>query len=324
MTSAPETPLLPQYSELLARPGYPPGSSWGVFGAEDELGTLNLLDAGCALRASTLVRKGAVFSLNWNLEYPDPPLFGRKPLVHKFIDGGHTGVDDYYDRFHPQASSQWDALSHIPHPEFGFYNGRSLDEIRPVTGNKNGTHNAARRGIAGRFVLADVERYRRATGGAIGYLEPDGVGLDELIRTLGHQDVELRQGDILLVRFGWAEWYEAEASAEDKARLAESMPPVSPGLKPERALVEWLWDSHIAAIAADNPGLEVGPVVFEVGKFMHYDLIALLGLAVGELFDLGPLARDCAADEVYEGMFVSAPLNKLGGIGSSANALALK
>jgi kynurenine formamidase len=314
---------LPTYAELGGQDGVPAGASWSVFGREDELGTLNLVDAECVLRAKSLVRKGAVFSLNWKLEYPDPPLFGRKALVHGFIDGGHTGVDDYYDRFHPQASSQWDSLSHIPHPEFGFYNGRSLDEIRPGSGNKNGAHNAARRGIVGRFVLVDVERYRRANGGSVRYLESDGVSLEELVGALAYQEVELRRGDIVLVRFGWVEWYENEASATEKAQLAASIP-VSPGLEPSRALVEWLWDSHIAAIASDNPGLEAGPVVFEVGKFMHYDLIPLLGLAVGELFELGALAEDCASDRVYEGMFVAAPLNKLGGIGSSANAIALK
>jgi hypothetical protein len=53
-------------------------------------------------------------------------------------------------------------------------------------------------------------------------------------------------------------------------------------------------------------------------------LIPLLGMTVGELFELGHLAADCASDGVYEGMLVAAPLNKLGGIGSPANALALK
>jgi hypothetical protein len=47
-------------------------------------------------------------------------------------------------------------------------------------------------------------------------------------------------------------------------------------------------------------------------------------MAVGELFDLGKLAVDCEEDGIYEGMFVSAPLNKLGGIGSPANAIAIK
>ena len=315
---------LPSYDELPIDPRMPARSAWGVFGTDDELGTLNLLDDERVLRASRLVRKGAVFSLNWRLEEPDPPLFGRKALQHEFVDGGHRGVDDYYNRFHPQASSQWDALSHIPHPDHGFYNGRSLEDIRPITGNKNGIHHAARRGIAGRFVLADVERYRRRVGRPIRNDLSDAIGVEDLEATLADQQVELEVGDILLIRLGWIEWYEAHADPETRRDLASSELPRSPGLKQEPALVRWLWDRHVAAVAADNPGLEATPFEFAVGSFLHYDLIPLLGITVGELFELGRLADDCASDGVYEGMFVAAPLNKLGGIGSSANALALK
>jgi hypothetical protein len=71
--------------------------------------------------------------------------------------------------------------------------------------------------------------------------------------------------------------------------------------------------------------LEVQP--FDTGSvdgFLHYRLIPLLGIAIGEMFALDALGADCKADGRYEGLFVSAPLNKPGGIGSTANALALK
>ncbi len=61
-----------------------------------------------------------------------------------------------------------------------------------------------------------------------------------------------------------------------------------------------------------------------VEGFLHYRLVAFLGLAVGELFMLEALAEDCAATRVYEGLFVSAPLNMPGGAGSTANAIAIK
>lgn len=319
-----ETSELPSYDQLPIDPRMPPRSAWGVFGPDDELGTLNLLDHSRALHASQLVRKGAVFSLNWKMEEPEPPLFGRKSMRHRFIDGGHTGVDDYYDRFHPQSSSQWDALSHMPHPDHGFYNGRSLEDIRPETGNKNGIHNAARHGIAGRFVLADVERYRRRIGWPIRNDQPDAVSVEDLEGTLSSQDVELDIGDILLVRVGWIEWYEKHAGSRLRQEMASMRLPVSPGLEQEPGMARWLWDHHVSAVAADNPGLEKTPFEFAVGSFLHYDLIALLGITVGELFQLGSLAADCEADNVYDGLLVAAPLNKLGGIGSSANALALK
>ena len=42
---------------------------------------------------------------------------------------------------------------------------------------------------------------------------------------------------------------------------------------------------------------------------MHIRLLPLLGLPLGEFFDLDRLADDCAADGVYEFLFTSAPLN---------------
>jgi hypothetical protein len=53
-------------------------------------------------------------------------------------------------------------------------------------------------------------------------------------------------------------------------------------------------------------------------------VLALLGIPIGELWALDKLAADCADDGQYEFLFTSAPLNKLGGIGSPPNALAIK
>jgi hypothetical protein len=47
-------------------------------------------------------------------------------------------------------------------------------------------------------------------------------------------------------------------------------------------------------------------------------------MALGELWWLDDLAADCARDGVYETFFVAAPLNAPGGIGSPANAIAIK
>jgi kynurenine formamidase len=315
---------LPSYDQLPTDPAMPARSAWGVFGSDDELGTLNLLTADRVLRASRLIRKGSVFPLNWSLEKPNPPMFGRKPMRHEFVNAGHRGVDDYYDQFYPQSSSQWDALSHIPHPDHGFYNGRTIDEVRPAAGNKNGIHNAARHGIAGRFVLADVERYRRKVGRPIFNDGSDKIDVDDLEATLADEKVEVGAGDILLVRCGWIEWYDNLANDELRSELATQAIPPSPGLKQEPDMARWLWDRHVAAVAADNPGLEAMPFEYEVGAFLHYDLISLLGITIGELFALGDLASDCASDGIYEGLLVAAPLNKLGGIGSPANAVALK
>lgn len=52
--------------------------------------------------------------------------------------------------------------------------------------------------------------------------------------------------------------------------------------------------------------------------------MAMLGIPLGEFFDLDTLAADCADDGVYDFCFTSAPLRIPGGIGSPPNALAIK
>lgn len=53
-------------------------------------------------------------------------------------------------------------------------------------------------------------------------------------------------------------------------------------------------------------------------------LLPLLGIPIGELFDLDRLAEDCVTDGVWEGLFTSAPLNLRGGVASPPNALVIK
>jgi len=103
---------------------------------------------------------------------------------------------------------------------------------------------------------------------------------------------------------------------------------VAPGLVHAEAVCEYLWDSHAAAIACDTYGVEVFPADRSAQAhpfgFLHSMLIGQFGMALGELWWLSDLAADCAADGVYEMFAVSAPLNAPGGIGSPANAVAIK
>jgi len=61
---------LPSYQQLLDRDDAPAGSSWGLWGERDVLGSLNLLTEERARRGAGLVRRGAVFNLN--LAFLDP------------------------------------------------------------------------------------------------------------------------------------------------------------------------------------------------------------------------------------------------------------
>jgi hypothetical protein len=58
--------------------------------------------------------------------------------------------------------------------------------------------------------------------------------------------------------------------------------------------------------------------------FAHALLLPMLGIPLGEMFDLSALAADCAVDGRYACLFVSAPLNVPHGVATPPNALAIK
>ena len=297
----------------------PPASSWGLWGVDDELGCLNLLIPERIAAAAKLVRRGAVFPLNLRIDRPDPPLYGRGAVKHTITGAGGNGRDDYLDNFWPQASSQWDSLRHIRHPEHGFYNGVPDGQIVAGDGGKLGIDTMARRGIAGRCVLLDVARHRDVDPSARGT-----ISTADLDATAAAQGVEVHAGDILLIRTGWLAWYLNEATPGQRAAMPDRGQLRSPGLAATEDMAAWLWDRGVAAVAADNPALEAWPPLSETGGFLHHRLIPLLGMPIGELWWLEDLAADCAADGVFEAFFTSAPLNVPGGVGSPPNAMAIK
>jgi kynurenine formamidase len=314
--------LRPRYAELAAGDAPIPGCAWGRWGDDDEVGAFNDVTAEHVVAAAGLVRRGAVFSLNWRLDLPSPPLFSRGPLRHVVHDRG-VGLDDHLDNFFPQCSSQWDALSHYSHPRYGFYGGRSSADLM-AEHPRNGIDNLAERGIAARFVLADVARWREGVGRPIDHAAGEPIPLADLRETLHSQGVSPQLGDVLLVRFGWVGWYERQ-DAKTRAALApaDRWAAAYTGLQPDEETVAWLWDSGAVAVAGDAVALEVFP--FDpMGTHLHGHLIGLLGMPIGEMWALDALAADCAADGRYTGLLTAAPLNIRGGIGSPANALALK
>jgi kynurenine formamidase len=316
---------LPSYDELPVREGAPAGSSWGLWGDDDVFGCLNLLTPERLVEAAGLVRKGAAFALNLELELPDPPLFGRAATQHQVLGvGGHDDVLT----FNTQSSSQWDGFRHV-RSHHGHYNG--------IADEDHGMHHWARRGIAGRAVLADVARWREADGRPLQMDAPDAILPEDITATLAAQGVELRTGDVLLLRTGWLQWYRALGS---DARHAVATGLKAPGIRPGVKTAAFLWDAHVAAIGADNPAVEAWPPGATLSPeevaaarndpergpevFVHLSLLPLLGLPLGELWDLDALADDCASDGVYEGLFTSAPLRVRGGVASPPNALVLK
>lgn len=316
---------LPSFDELPLKSGYPPHSAWGLFGDEDQVGTLNLLTPERVAAASRLVRDGQVFALNWELELPYPPLFNRPALNHTIKRRRQNVFDDIYDNFNTQSSSQWDGLTHYGHREYGFYNGVSEDQITGAAGTRNGIEHWARRGIAGRGVLIDFKRFVSAQGIAFNPGERYAISAEQLQAAADWQGLRFQTGDILLLRTGWIEWYDG-LNGEQRRQIAQPGALQIAGLDQSEDSLRFLWDNHFAAIGSDNPDFEAYPPLKDgqPGEMMHSTIIGLWGMPIGEMFKLDALAAACATDRRYEFFFTSAPLNKLGGVASPPNALAIK
>lgn len=313
----------------------PPHSSWEFFGPGDQLGTINFLTPDRVAAGATMVRTGRRFGLDYPITAFEPyPTGTRRPLEHHVFANNEWHRDDWVDSFYLQSSSQLDALRHIAHPEHGFYNG--LDPARnDERSTELGIHNWATAGIAGRGVLLDVPRYFAEHGLPYDPARTLAIGPDLLDDVAAAQGVSWRGGDLLLLRTGWAEhWLALTPEARRVAPWRSS-----PGLAQREAILRWLWDREIALVAADNLAVEADPVVdsdfrmpgdaapekgVDHSGMLHRPLIALLGMAVGELWKLDELAADCAADGVSEFFLSCKPLNLPGGVGSPPNAIAIK
>ncbi len=313
---------LPSFDQLPVKPGNPPHSAWGLWGDQDEIGTINLLTAERVAAAARLVRTGQIFPLNWKLELPDPPLFGREKLKHEIKRKRGFVNDDVYHDFNTQSSSQWDGLTHYGNTTYhGFYNGVQDADITGQEGTRNGIQAWARRGIAGRGVLLDYRRW--ALGNNISYSpgQPHRITVAELEAVAQAQGISFQVGDILIVRCGWVEWY-LTLSETERIEFAK-MPHTGAGLEQGEASLRFLWDNHFAAIAGDAIAFEAYPPQPPTG-FMHETILGLWGMPIGEMFFLEELAAACANDGIYEFLLTAAPLNKLGGVASPPNALAIK
>jgi kynurenine formamidase len=308
------------------------GSAWGVFGPEDQLGTLNHLTRDRVRDAALLVREGLTFNLNLRLDAFDPPLIAHRGSIDHHVFGLNAfHRDERIDNLFTQASTQIDGLRHFAHPDHGFYNGFDGDTLTAGTEDL-GVQNIAERGIVGRGLLIDVARYREHIGRPVDQDSNEQIAVSELDDVLAWQRSPVMPGDILLVRFGWLE----HIRRPGYSRAAHLQ---SPGLAQREETAAWLWDRRIAMVAADNIALEAWPATrsalttaaetsgtLETSShtgMLHRILIPLLGLTIGELWDLDDLASACSDRGRFECMLVAEPLNVTGGVGSPANALAI-
>jgi kynurenine formamidase len=203
---------------------------------------------------------------------------------------------------HTHTATHLDALCHVWF-DGQLYNGFPSAEIGHDGAARNGVHNV--RSIVARGVLLDVAGHR-----GVDHLEPGQlIPAAELDAVARAQGVDVRPGDVVLIRTGWI-----RMMAQDRARFDRFEEP-----GPGRDAVAWFHERGLVALGADNAAVEVLPPEDGVQMAVHVGVIRDLGGYLVEFLNL----EELAADRVYELLFVLAPLRLVRGIGSPVNPIAI-
>ena len=303
--------------------------NWGRWGRGDEIGTLNHVRPEDIVAAAKLVRTGKVFSLALNFDSKGPqggkskyPSLGRFNPVHLMLRTGtdaYSGVLDHRKIrgaddlviMPLQCGTQWDGLGHIFYEDY-MWNGYDCRTVTTSGAQKGGIEKTKDRMI-GRGVLLDIAALYGKR-----WL-PDGFAITNAMLDAAEakQKVTVGRGDYLIVRTG-----HVEAKLASKTWDGYSGGD-APGLAFET--LDWLQARQVAAIVTDTWGVEVRPNEAEdTNQPWHWIAIPIMGLSVGEIFDLAALAKDCKADGRYEFLFVAPALPITGAVGSPVNPLAIK
>ncbi|KZV67765.1 hypothetical protein PENSPDRAFT_754657 [Peniophora sp. CONT] len=321
---------LPKFHELS-------GCAWNVWGKGDQLGTVNLLTNAVVKRASQEeIKTGQAVALNWPINFPEKPVFGRRApeIKSHYLGGfGDSGIRDDEIHINTQSGTQWDCFKHFPALKHAtIYGGINVDELPighisfpdPMNVDpeivKMGVQNWAQHGICGRGVFLDLVEYYTKNGGTLPY-DPwttHSITVPELESCAKSQGTTFRQGDILILRVGFMQKYNRES---DEARVAlAGRPETFAGIEQSEDMKRFLWNNHFAAIASDQPALEAWPPAGE--EFMHETILSMWGMPLGEFFDVEKLSEVCKRTGRYTFFFSSWPLNVLGGVASPPNAAA--
>lgn len=339
----------------------PEGSTWGDFGPDDQLGRLNLLTPEKVKQGAAEVREGLSFCLSLPLEYPGGNVLNPRrlpPVVRPTVRTGHVNmnfpmgrevpgatdvVSDDLVVMHLQYSTQWDSFAHVGSmfdidgdgvPEAVYYNGfRAGEDVvgperledagvptGPVSASSSrakslGVENMAVKGMQGRGVMIDIHAHVGRAREFIGY--------DQLMRFMEADKVEVESGDMVLLHTGFADFL-LELGGKPTHFAVENACAVLDG-RDER-LKQWITDSGLVALIADNYGVEGVPARpgGDVCAMLplHEHCLFKLGVHLGELWYLTELAGWLRDHGRHRFLLTAPPLRLTGAVGSPSTPIA--
>lgn len=300
---------LSAYTAVLAEDAWYPSR----YGAGDEIGAANLLSPELVREAAKLVRTGKTYALGIesNADMPAYEPRGFKIIIVQPDQqgGGTLGPnkmtynDDILEGW-LGVGSQIDGLGHLGIDNV-YYNGYHAKDFAKPTGlTKLGVENIPP--IVTRGVLIDMAAHFgkvRLEKGAV-------FNSADIKAAAAKQDVEIRQGDVVLFHTGWL-----STLGEDKALFASG----EPGLGRDGA--RYLASLGVVAVGADTNALEPVPHEDGAGNFeVHQILLARNGVYILENMNTAELA----ADKAYEFLFVLGQARVTGAVQMIINPVAIR
>jgi kynurenine formamidase len=279
-------------------------SNWGRWGANDEIGALNLITPAKRRAAAALVREGFSVSL---ASTPDTEKAVDNPNPYEHMMQG-IGSDRWGVAYHGVAHTHLDALAHI-NEQGVFYNGYKPDpeEVKKANRHFKNAINNVKDGVFTRGVLIDIPRLK-----GVPYLEQGTpIYVADLEAWEKRAGVKVGPGDALFVRTGvWARRKAVGPYARGRnARDA--------GLDP--SVIPWLKQRDIAIMGSDHPQY-VSPS--EITAAAHDFSLIYLGIHLLDNCDLEALGDAAAARKRWEFLLTMAPIPVVGGTGSPINPIA--
>ncbi len=287
-------------------------SKWG---ADDQIGSANLVTPENTLKAAALIKQGKSLPLGITIG-PDTPAFPPRSLSLQVVQPNQQGGQKltgfgYEGNYNDDLLQTWigigsqlDGLGHLGEDGM-YYNCLDEKEISAITGlTKLGTH--AVPPLVGRGVILDMA----AQAGKEMLEAGEYFGEAEIKAAAEAQGVTLGEGDIILFHTGWTEgMLESEPMAWGSAE---------PGLSNEGAV--YMASLNPMAVGADTWGLDaVPPAPGDKVFYGHVTLLKDNGIYILETMNTGPLLRD----GVNEFMFVLGQPRIRGTVQAMINPVAL-
>jgi kynurenine formamidase len=236
-----------------------------------------------------------------------PPFTHVLPRRHgdSFRPGGDSAANDLIITG-THVGTHIDAFAHVSHE--GLLHGGARADEATDRGRflSHGVHTIAP--MVRRAVLLDVPAALGVAVCAGGY-EITPADLDATVRAQG---IEVREGDVVLIRSGWGVHF--DEGTEAYLGKQTGVPGVS------EAGARWLVDQHVHAAGADTIAFEcLAPGAGHGSLPAHRVLLVDGGVYIIEALELDELARR----GVYEFTLVLVPMNILGATGSPVRPLAV-